>query len=58
MPKFPKVLYVRIDEDGDEHYFVSWDKFVDAIDGDGPTQIGVYNLDHITKARKVVEELG
>jgi len=43
-PKFPGVLYVRRDEDGDDVYFIANEKIDEAIENDGPTVVAAYHL--------------
>lgn len=50
MKPFPKTLYVRQDEDGDDTYFVCFDDLADAIDEDGTT-IASYTLASKDKGR-------
>lgn len=41
----PTQLFVRRDEDGDDHYFVAVeDGCCAAVEGDGPTCVGIYTL--------------
>ena len=49
--KMPKVLWVRIE---DEVGPLAYDSLADAIDGDGPTTIGVYELKDTIKRKKIV----
>jgi hypothetical protein len=49
----PKVIFVRKDDDD----LLAYDSVVDAIEDDGPTVIGRYELVTEKKARKVVEEM-
>ena len=49
--KMPKILWVRIE---DEAGPLAYDKLEDAIDGDGPTIVGVYKLADTIKRKKAV----
>lgn len=54
----PEVLYVRKDEPsaaGEPVYYIAEPHLIDVIDGDGPTVVGVYRLEHQQAHRKVVE---
>jgi len=53
--KMPKILWVRIDEYGtDVECVLAYDALEDAIDGDGPTTVGVYKLADTIKRKKAV----
>ena len=52
--KMPKVLWVRLE---DEVGPLAYDSLADAIEGDGPTIIGVYKLMDTIKRKKVVSAL-
>jgi len=54
MKKMPKVLWVQITDDG---LVLAYDALADAIEGDGPTIIGVYKLMDTIKRKKVVSAL-
>ena len=54
--KFPKVLYVRIDEDGDECYFISEARLADVVREHDRTAIGIYHLSETSAYEKVVSE--
>src|SRR5437899_2361483 len=57
--KFPKVLYVRQDEDGDETYLTAYENIGDTVKNDGPTEVAIYNLTNQTQTyEKVVQAVG
>lgn len=54
MPRaLPKVLFIRLDSEG---YPEAYSTIADAIEDDGPTRIGRYELVIENTARKVVKE--
>jgi hypothetical protein len=55
MKKLPKLLWARIEKEssGDEFAY-AYETLEEAIDGDGPTTIGVYKLQETIKRRKIV----
>lgn len=54
--KLPKTIYARV-EDNEPHepYLTSWETAEEAVDGDGPSVIGVYRLVEVITARKKIE---
>ena len=55
MKKFPKTLYVKIEPDGTEHYFVATEDLVDLADIGEKTKVGVYELTETGEATGSVE---
>ena len=59
MPKkwqFPKTLYIRREVDGDTVYFVSFTDELEAIEGDGPTDVASYTIVSTRRVRKVLQD--
>ena len=55
----PPSLYVRREEDGDEHYFLAFENgCAEAVEDDGPTCVGIYNLVNIYPNVQKVVDLG
>ena len=57
----PPSLYVRREEDGDEHYFLAFENgCAEAVEDDGPTCVGIYDLvkmyPNVRKAVNLSEE--
>jgi len=41
----PEHIYVRVDYNGKEKFLLAYENgYIDAIEGDGPTEIGIYEL--------------
>ena len=53
-PKFPKVLYVTIDNDGDEHFFIAEENEIEIVGEDG-ARVGVYQLSRESKLVKLTK---
>ena len=54
--KFPKIQFVRIvkEEDGST-YSLCHDHISDAVEDDGPTMVGTYQLIAVDKVSKIVQ---
>lgn len=52
---FSKTLYVRIESDSSGSWPVADGALEAAVEGDGPTTIGVYTLEQVIVGRKRVE---
>ncbi len=48
--KFPKTLYVRREQDGDDHYFVADETTAGIVAADGEEEVGIYELVRRAKA--------
>ena len=55
MKKFPKMLYVKRDQDGSETYFVPQDNVNDVAEMGVTTQVGIYQLVGTQNVRGVAE---
>ena len=55
--KMPKVIWMRIDDYGtDAQCLLAFETVEAAVDGDGPTTVGLYRLVETIKRKKVVVE--
>ena len=52
--KRPKTIYVRVVDEDDEPYLSASETVADAIEDDGPSTIGVYQLVEMVTAEKTV----
>jgi len=48
--KFPKTLYVRREQDGDDHYFVAQETTLGIVGADLEEDVGIYELVKRAKA--------
>jgi len=56
-PKFPKVLYVRQEYDGDDTYFYAYATLDEAVEDGGSTRVATYALQGERTYAKVVSEV-
>jgi len=42
--KFPTVIFIRKEKDGDEEYLLAFEKIEEVIEDDGPTAFARYDL--------------
>jgi hypothetical protein len=55
--QLPKIIYVRQEtEEAEEPFLIACESVRDAVDGDGPTVVGTYELIDIRKMIKRVDE--
>ena len=52
--ELPKTIYMRVEEDDDEEYLLTFKDEIDCIEDDGPTLIGTYTLTSTDTLKKVV----
>lgn len=50
LDKFPKTLYVKIEQDGTERYFVSAEALAELVDIGEQTKVAVYFLEEVGTA--------
>lgn len=53
--KFPTLIFVRKDKDGDVEYLLAFEEQAEAIDEDGPTAVATYKLVEENKLEKVAQ---
>lgn len=55
--KMPKVVFVRIDKDSDgSEYLNAYTEMDKAVEGDGPTTIGVFKFVETVKRKKILAQ--
>jgi len=53
-PKFPTMIFVRKDKEGDEEYLLAFDTVDEAVEEYGVTEFARYDLRDTSKGTKVV----